>query len=103
MLLSIETVVHTLLLQHEMQTQETEKEVFVIIVHFGPHRLQLSCDASEDLQTCLAIYVYKASILLLNVAVAGIIVGPKVCRKCRQAQCPLVTGDGGKIFRQGSK
>jgi hypothetical protein len=28
-------------LQHKMQTQETEKEVFVVIVHFGPHRLSV--------------------------------------------------------------
>jgi hypothetical protein len=34
--------------------------------------------------------------MLLNVAVAGITVGPKVCSRCRQAQCPLVTGDGAK-------
>jgi hypothetical protein len=40
-LLNTETAVHILLLQHKMQTQETGKEVTVVIVQFGPHSLAL--------------------------------------------------------------
>jgi hypothetical protein len=43
MLLSIDTIVNILLLQHKMQTQETGKEVFVVIVQFDPHSMKLQC------------------------------------------------------------